>query len=77
MLGLLSGTQGQPSCCQSWTALRQRGLSVEDAAEITGIDVERMRALVERREIERFTVEELADILDAVDASGPRYGRKL
>ncbi|MFD2054211.1 hypothetical protein ACFSQT_14240 [Mesorhizobium calcicola] len=54
--------------------IRQRGLSVEAVAEIAGVDVERMRALVERREIERFVVEEMEDILEAVDASGPRFG---
>ncbi|MBZ9798722.1 hypothetical protein [Mesorhizobium sp. ES1-4] len=55
-------------------SMRQRGMSVDATVEITGIELERMRALVERREIEKFSVEELADLLEAVDASGPRFG---
>ncbi|MER8573354.1 hypothetical protein [Mesorhizobium sp. M1374] len=57
-------------------SIRQRDLSVEAAAEVTGTEIERMRALVEKREIGRFGIEELVDILDAVDASGPRYGHR-
>ena len=58
-------------------SLRQRSLSVEAAAEITGIEMDRMRALVERREFGQFGLDELADILEAVDSSAPRYGGKL
>lgn len=57
-------------------SIRQRGLSTEAAADVAGLDVERMRALVEARDFKAFGVEELGDILDAIDASGPRMGRQ-
>ena len=76
MLGLLSELRAT-TVLSILDPLRQRGLTVDAAAEITGVDVERTRALIERRAIEKFTVEELEDILQAVDASGPRYGRTL
>lgn len=51
---------------------RQRGVSIETAADTVGLYVERMRELIERRELRGFGVEELGDILDVIDASGPR-----
>ena len=57
-------------------SMRQRGLSVEAAAQAAGVDPERLRALVERRDLKAFSAEDLMDILDAIDGSGPRYGGK-
>lgn len=57
-------------------SIRQRGLSTEAAADVAGLDVERMRALVERRELRGVGVDELGEILDAIDASGPKFWGK-
>jgi hypothetical protein len=38
------------------------------------VEVERMRALVERPGLKDFGFEEIGDILDAIGTSGPRYG---
>lgn len=55
-------------------SIRQRGLSIEAAAEVAGIDVEQMRALVEKRQAVDLTHYDLESIHDAIDAI-PRYGR--
>ncbi len=56
-------------------SIRQRGLSVEEAADVAGIDVEQMRTLVEERKAVDLTHNDLEEIHDASDAI-PRYGRK-
>lgn len=53
-------------------SIRQRGLSVEDAAEVAGVDVEQMRMLVEKQQAANLTHRDLEGVLDAI----PRYGRK-
>jgi len=55
-------------------SMRQRRLSIEDAARIADVEPATMRTLVERRELLWFSAQELIEILDAIDASGPRYG---
>ncbi|WP_187970706.1 XRE family transcriptional regulator [Aquibium microcysteis] len=55
-------------------SIRQRGLSTEEAAAIAGVHPEDMRTLVERRDNKGFTLEALDDVLQAIDAHGPRYG---
>lgn len=55
-------------------SIRQRGLSVQEAAEVAGIDVEQMRLLVEERKAVDLTHNDLESIHDAIDAI-PRYGR--
>jgi len=73
MLGLLSELRAT-TVLSILDPLRQRGLTVDAAAEITGVDVERMRALVERRDFRAFGIDELGDILQAIDGSGLRFG---
>lgn len=57
------------------SSIQQRGLTTEEAVAIAGVDLEDMRTLVERRDNMGFTLEALDDALQAIDASGPRYGR--
>lgn len=56
-------------------SIRQRGLSAEEAVEVTGIDVERMLALIERRNSSAMSANDLKHILDSIDRL-PKYGGK-
>ncbi|MER8571389.1 hypothetical protein NKG99_07030 [Mesorhizobium sp. M1409] len=56
--------------------LRQRGLSVEAAAEIADVDVGVMRALVERRDHRMLDVYALGRVMEALEAA-PESGRRL
>jgi predicted HTH domain antitoxin len=56
--------------------IRQRGLSVEAAAEIADVDVGVMRALVERRDYRMLDVYALGRVMEALEAA-PESGRKL
>lgn len=71
MLGLITELKATTTLCILDT-LRQRGLSAEDAADIAGIDADRMRDLIERRAVKDFGVDELEEILEALDAPTPR-----
>lgn len=57
-------------------SMRQRGLSIEDAAKIADVEPATMRTLLERRELLWFSAQELIEILDPTDASALRYGAK-
>lgn len=57
-------------------SMRQRGLSIEDATRIADVELPTMRTHLERRELLWFTGEDLIEIVDAIDASAPRYGAK-
>lgn len=50
--------------------LRQRGLSVEDAASIIGMHADELRAIVEARQVRHVSLEALEDIIEALDRSG-------
>lgn len=73
MIGLMSEMKAT-TAMSILSSMRQRGLSADAAASITGVEPERMRALVETRDLKGWSVDELGDVLDAIDASGPRYG---
>ena len=73
MLGLLSELRAT-TVLSILDSIRQRGLSVEAAAEIAEVDVERMRAMVDRRDFRAFGLDDLGEILQAIEGSGPRYG---
>lgn len=66
MLGLITEMKAT-TALSIMDTLRQRGLSVEEAADVADIDVERMRDLVERRQFKTFGVDELEEILEALE----------
>ncbi|WP_189590963.1 hypothetical protein [Mesorhizobium sp. M8A.F.Ca.ET.207.01.1.1] len=75
MIGLLSELRAT-TVLSILDTIRQRGLSVESAAEIADVDVGVMRALVERRDFRMLDVHALGRIMEALEAA-PESGRKL
>lgn len=71
MLGLITELKANTTLAILDT-IRQCGLSIEEAADIAGIDADRMRHIVERRAFKDFGVDELEEILEALDAPTPR-----
>lgn len=50
----------------------QRGLTMQEIADLAGMDVVRIRMLVEQRDLKSFKIDDLDEILDALEWSEPR-----
>jgi hypothetical protein len=56
--------------------MRQRGLSMEEAAGIVGMDADRLRAIVDGRKVGGVSLERLGGIVEAVEMWAAGQGRK-
>ena len=67
MLGLITELKAT-TALSILDTLRQRGLSIEEAAEVAGIETNRMRDLVDHRAFKDFGVDEIEEILESLEA---------